>query len=346
MRTGHATLHPIEPLRRLCNYVDTRARPVRIATSKTFERVRIRMNNSMPVTRSIPNQLSPYPYTVVRGALGSEPAQRTGACTLNNGPLRNHLLAGLPMVELNRLLTHLERVEMSVGDVIYQYGSQSRYVYFPATSIVSLVYEMEDGASSEVAIVGSEGMVGVWLLLAGESMPGLAAVQCGGHGYRLCSRILKEECDRSKALHQALLHYTQALLVEIAQNAACSRHHSISSQLCRYLLRTTDRASGDEIALTHEMIADSLGVRRECITVAAGKLRKQGLIDYKRGHITVLDRQELEAQSCECYGIVRQSFERLLGRRVHGMLAGRDPIAMARQFQENPERRLSSLVFG
>ncbi len=247
-----------------------------------------------------------YPYTVLEGGLRNSTEPH---------PRQNQLLASLPEAVLSRLLPYLERVEMPVGEVIYQYGSQSQHVYFPATSIVSLIYDMEDGASAEVAIVGNEGMVGVGLFMAGETMPGLATVQCSGYGYRLSSRILKEEFDKSGELQHTLLCYTQALIVEIAQNAVCNRHHPISKQLCRCLLLAMDRSTGNEMALTHEMIANSLGVRRECVTVAAGKLRAEGLIDYRRGHITVLDREGLEAHSCECYGVVKRTFDRLLPAR-------------------------------
>jgi CRP-like cAMP-binding protein len=245
-----------------------------------------------------------YPYSVVQGGLKrtAEPAS----------PRQNQLIASLPESVMARLSAHLERVEMAVGDVIYQYGSQSQHVWFPATAIVSLIYDMEDGASAEVAMVGNEGMIGVGLFMAGETMPGLATVQCAGHAYRLSARVLKEEFDRSSELQHTLLCYTQALIVEIAQNAVCNRHHPISKQLCRCLLLAMDRSTGNEMALTHEMIANSLGVRRECVTVAAGKLRAEGLIDYKRGHITVLDREGLEAHSCECYGVVKKTFDRLL----------------------------------
>jgi CRP-like cAMP-binding protein len=263
------------------------------------------MNTSTHAGRA--NTNGRYPYSVLEGGLkqAAEPAH----------PRQNQLLASLPESALSRLAAHLERVDMSVGDVIYQYGSQSQHVYFPATSIVSLIYDMEDGASAEVAIVGNEGMIGVGLFMAGETMPGLATVQCEGHGYRLSARILKEEFDRSSELQHALLCYTQALIVEIAQNAVCNRHHPISKQLCRCLLLAMDRSPGNEMALTHEMIANSLGVRRECVTVAAGKLRAEGLIDYKRGHITILDREGLEAHSCECYGVVKRTFDRLLPGR-------------------------------
>lgn len=267
------------------------------------------MNTNMPAN-SLSNR-SRYPYSVLQGGLAKTPAIAS-----NDDPLRNHLLACLPSAQLEALLPHLERVEMSAGDVIYEYGGHSQHVYFPATSIVSLIYDMEDGASAEVAIVGNEGMVGVGLFMAGETMPGLAQVQCAGYGYKLSSRILKQEFDRSGPLQRALLCYIQALMVEIAQNAVCNRHHSIRQQLCRCLLLSLDRSVSNEMALTHEMIGASLGVRRECVTVAAGKLRAEGLIEYKRGHITVLDRDGLEQESCECYQVVKQTFDRLLPQRV------------------------------
>jgi len=277
------------------------------------------MSTNLPATPSIPRRPPRYPYSVVQGGLAAEPVETPEAF-----PLQNHLLASLPEAQLNLLSPYLARVEMPAGEVIHQYGSRSPHVYFPATSTVSLIYDMEDGASAEVAVVGNEGMVGVGVFMAGETMPGLAQVQCAGHGYRLSSRILKEQFDRSAPLQHVLLSYTQALIVEIAQNMICSRHHSISKQLSRFLLLTLDRSPGNELPLTHEMIGASLGVRRECVTVAAGKLRAEGLIDYRRGHITVLDREGLEEQSCECYGVVKQSFDRLLPNRVSPQSAAGD----------------------
>ncbi|MEP7083920.1 MAG: Crp/Fnr family transcriptional regulator, partial [Betaproteobacteria bacterium] len=269
------------------------------------------MNTNITATHSPKNRATAYPYSVLQGGLaGPAPVHA------NNDPTRNQLLACLPAAQLEALLPHLERVEMSAGDVIYEYGGHSQHVYFPATSIVSLIYDMEDGASAEVAIVGNEGMVGVGVFMAGETMPGLAQVQCAGYGYRLSARVLKQEFDRSGPLQHALLCYVQALMVEIAQNAVCNRHHSIRQQLCRCLLLSLDRSVSNELALTHEMIGASLGVRRECVTVAAGKLRAEGMIDYKRGHITVLDREALEHESCECYQVVKNTFERLLPHRA------------------------------
>jgi len=236
----------------------------------------------------------------------------TGKDVFVADPLQNRILAILPKSQLERLLPHLECVRMAAGEVIDEYGTHAEYVYFPVTAIVSLRYDMEDGASAEVAVVGKEGMVGVGHFMAGETLPGLAIVQAAGYGFRLSSRALREQFERSSALQHALLCYTQALIVEIAQNAVCNRLHSISRQLCRCLLLTLDRSSTDEMVLTHEMIASSLGVRRECVTVAAGKLRKEGLIDYRRGHITVIDREGLEERSCECYTVVKRAFDHLL----------------------------------
>lgn len=234
---------------------------------------------------------------------------------LNEAPAQNHLLGGLSEDELNVLLPHLERVDMRAGEVVYQYGRKTEHLYFPATSIVSLIYEMEDGAASEVAVVGNEGVVGVGLLMAGETMPGLAQVQSAGYGFRVSSRVLKQAFDDSRLLQRVFLRYTQALIVEIAQNAVCSRHHSVRQQLCRCLLLSLDRSGGNEMTLTHEMIGASLGVRRECVTGAAGKLRAEGLIDYKRGQITVLDRERLQMETCECYEVIKNTFLRLLPRK-------------------------------
>jgi len=257
-------------------------------------------------TASPTNSKSSYPYMVVQGGWSA------GKDAFVADPLHNRILGGLPKAQLERLLPNLECVRMMAGDVIDEYGTHGEYVYFPVTSIVSLRYDMEDGASAEVAIVGKEGMIGVGHFMAGETLPGLAIIQASGYGFRLASRALREQFERSSALQHALLCYTQALIVEIAQNAVCNRLHSISRQLCRCLLTTLDRSPTDEMVLTHEMIASSLGVRRECVTVAAGKLRKEGLIDYRRGHITVIDREGLDERSCECYAVVKRAFDHLL----------------------------------
>ncbi|MGA9333453.1 MAG: Crp/Fnr family transcriptional regulator [Rudaea sp.] len=230
----------------------------------------------------------------------------------SHDPKQNHLLRALPVAEYERLALHLELVAMPLGKVLYESGSQLRYVYFPTTSIVSLLYVMEDGASAEIAVVGNEGMVGVALFMGGETTPSRALVQSAGHAYRLKGQFLKEEFRRAAALQHLLLRYTQALLTQMAQTAVCNRHHSVDQQLCRWLLLSLDRLPSNKLSMTQELIANMLGVRREGVTEAAGKLQAAGLIHYSRGHITVLDRPRLEAQACECYEVVRKEFDRLL----------------------------------
>jgi CRP-like cAMP-binding protein len=229
-----------------------------------------------------------------------------------NAPRQNHLLRALPAAEAERLFPQLEFVEMPLGHVLYESGSQLRHVYFPTTSIVSLLYVMEDGASAEIAVVGNEGMVGVALFMGGETTPSRAVVQSAGHGYRLKGHVLKEEFGRAAGLQHLLLRYTQALLTQMAQTAVCNRHHSVDRQLCRWLLLSLDRLPTNKLAMTQELIANMLGVRREGVTEAAGKLQTAGLIHYSRGHITVLDRPRLEAECCECYQVVKKEFDRLL----------------------------------
>lgn len=265
------------------------------------------MNTHMHAMLGSPNQVSSYSNAIARANALS------GSISYPNNDLRrNHLLARLPEVQLARLLPHLEPVDMQVGQVIYQFGSRSQHVYFPTTAIVSLTNEMEDGRSAEMTLVGNEGMIGVGSLMSGETMPGLAEVRCAGQSFRLSSRIVKEEFNSPGPLQHALLCYLQVLIIEVAQNAACRCHHTISQQLCRCLLLNLDRSFGSEMALTQEMIAASLGVRRESVTDAAGKLRAKNIIDYRRGHITVLDRNALESLACECYAIVKKIFDRLL----------------------------------
>jgi CRP-like cAMP-binding protein len=201
---------------------------------------------------------------------------------------------------------------MTLGAVLYESGNELRHVYFPTTSIVSLLYVMLDGASAEIAVVGNEGIIGVALFMGGETMPNRAVVQSAGYAYRLKGQLLKQEFNRSGELQHLLLRYTQALLTQMAQTAVCNRHHSLDQQLCRWLLLSLDRLPANELVMTQELIANMLGVRREGVTEAAGKLQKAGLIAYRRGHITVLDRAGLEARSCECYAVVKQEFDRLL----------------------------------
>ena len=229
-----------------------------------------------------------------------------------HAPDQNHLLAALPADERGRLLPHLELVPMPLGNVLYESGNELKHVYFPTTAIVSLLYVMLDGASAEIGVVGNEGIIGVALFMGGETMPNRAVVQSAGHAYRLKGQLLKEEFSRSGELQHLLLRYTQALLTQMAQTAVCNRHHSLDQQLCRWLLLSLDRLPASELVMTQELIANMLGVRREGVTEAAGKLQKAGLIRYQRGRISVLDRAGLEARSCECYAVVKQEYDRLL----------------------------------
>ena len=201
---------------------------------------------------------------------------------------------------------------MPLGEALYESGGQLHHVYFPTTSIVSLLYVMEDGASAEIAVVGNEGILGISLFMGGETTPSRAVVQSAGYGYRLRSQLLKQAFDRGGPMMHLLLRYTQALITQMAQTAVCNRHHSVEQQLCRWLLLSLDRLSSDELAMTQELIANMLGVRREGVTTAAGKLQRAGLIRYSRGHITVLDRPRLEQEVCECYAVVKKEFDRLL----------------------------------
>jgi CRP-like cAMP-binding protein len=201
---------------------------------------------------------------------------------------------------------------MQFGDVIYESGSELRYALFPTNCIASLLYIMEDGASSEIAVVGNEGMIGVALLMGGDTMPSRAVVQTAGYAYRLKKQVLMQEINRNGALLRILLLYAQALITQMAQTAVCNRHHSMDQQLCRLLLQRIDRLDSNELTMTQELISNILGVRREGVTEAAGKLQQAGLIGYRRGHFTVLDRQGLEARACECYQVVKTEFARLL----------------------------------
>ncbi|QKE64054.1 Crp/Fnr family transcriptional regulator [Aquipseudomonas campi] len=227
-------------------------------------------------------------------------------------PQHNHLLAALSGEVQQRLFPHLEPVEMPLGKVLYESGDTLRHVYFPTDSIVSLLYVMESGASAEISVVGNEGLVGVALFMGGESTPSRAIVQSGGHAYRLLGQRLKDEFNRHGELLVLMLRYTQALITQMAQTAVCNRHHSIDQQLCRWLLLSLDRLPGNNLTMTQELIANMLGVRREGVTEAAGKLQRQGVIEYSRGHITVIDRHKLEQLSCECYEVVKRETDRLL----------------------------------
>lgn len=232
--------------------------------------------------------------------------------SLNPNPSQNHLLAALPTVEFDALATHLEWVAMPLGKILYGPGEKLKHAYFPTTAIVSLHYVMESGATAETAGVGNEGVVGISLFLGGETTSSTAVVQTAGHAYRLEGKLLKEAFDRAGLMQPLLLRYTQALLTQTAQTAVCNRHHSLEQQLCRWLLLTLDRMPANELIMTQELVASMLGVRREGITEAAGKLQRAGLISYRRGHIAVLDRHGLEAHACECYAVVKKELGRLL----------------------------------
>ena len=234
------------------------------------------------------------------------------SATSERHPRHNGLLAALPEPDYQRIAPRLEPVPLPLGEVLYESGGQLDCVYFPTDAIVSLLYVMESGASAEIAVVGNEGIVGIAVFMGGHTMPNRAVVQSAGHAYRLPQQMLTQEFNRSGALHHRLLLYTLAILTQMAQTAVCNRHHSVDQQLCRWLLLSLDRLPTNELSMTHELIANMLGVRREGVTEAAGKLQRAGLIHYSRGRITVLDRPGLEARVCECYQVVRDEFERLL----------------------------------
>ncbi len=226
---------------------------------------------------------------------------------------RNLLVAALPPDAWQRWEPLLELVELPLGHVLYESGQTLGYVYFPTTAIISLLYVMENGASAEIAVVGNDGLVGISLFMGGETTPSRAVVQSAGLGYRLGATTLKDEFGRAPVLH-LLLRYTQALITQMAQTAACNRHHTLDQQLCRWLLLSRDRLAGDELVMTQELIANMLGVRREGVTEAALHLQRDGLIRYSRGHITMLDREGLARRSCECYAVVKREYDRLLPR--------------------------------
>jgi CRP-like cAMP-binding protein len=236
-----------------------------------------------------------------------------------HSPAQNHLLGALPVGESKRLVPHLELVPLPLGHVLYESGDQLHHVYFPTGSIVSLLYVMADGAAAEIAVVGLEGIIGIALFMGGQTTPNRAVVQSAGHAYRLKGQVLKEEFNRAGELQHLLLRYTQALLTQMSQTAVCNRHHSLDQQLCRWLLLSLDRLPSNELVMTQELLANMLGVRRGGVEGATGKLQRDGLIHYDRGHIIVVDRPRVEARACECYHVVKAEFERLLpyapGRR-------------------------------
>jgi len=227
-------------------------------------------------------------------------------------PLDNHLLAALPAEVQDRLFPHLELIPLPLGKVLYESGDTLRHVYFPTDSIVSMLYVMENGTSAEISVVGNDGIVGVSLFMGGESTPSRAIVQSAGSAFRLTGQRLKAEFTRHQEMQLLLLRYTQSLMTQMSQTAVCNRHHSIDQQLCRWLLLSLDRLPSNQLTMTQELIANMLGVRREGVTDAAGKLHRAGVINYARGHITVLDRPKLETLSCECYAVVKKETDRLL----------------------------------
>ena len=227
-------------------------------------------------------------------------------------PQLNHLLAALPTDVQARLFPYLELVPLPLGKVLYESGDALRHVYFPTDAIVSLLYAMENGASAEISVVGNEGLIGVALFMGGESTPSRAIVQSAGSAYRMLGQRLKDEFNRHGELLLLMLRYTQSLITQMAQTAVCNRHHSIDQQLCRWLLLSLDRLPSNHLVMTQELIANMLGVRREGVTDAAGKLQRLGVIEYSRGQIKVLDRPKLEALSCECYAVVKKETDRLL----------------------------------
>jgi CRP-like cAMP-binding protein len=245
-------------------------------------------------------------------------------------PRENQLLAALPDSALQILLPDLEPIAMPLGQVMYESGSTMTHAYFPTTAIVSLLYVMESGASAEIGVVGNEGLVGISLFMGGGSTPSRAVVQSAGRGLRLKARIVKEQFERSGPLMRLFLRYTQALISQMTQTAACNRHHSLDQQLCRWLLLSLDRLPGPNLVMTQELIANMLGVRREGVTEAALKLQRAGLIRYARGHIEVLNRQGLEVRTCECYKVVKDEYDRLLPTRSAAEVPHRHAHATSR----------------
>ncbi len=227
-------------------------------------------------------------------------------------PLENHLLAALPPDVRERLFPRMELMSLALGRVLYESGDTLSHVYFPTDSIVSLLYVMENGASGEISVVGNEGVLGIALFMGGDSTPSRALVQSAGSAYRLPAQLLKNEFHRNSELQHLLLRYTQSLITQMAQTAVCNRHHTVDQQLCQWLLLSLDRLPSNKLTMTQELIANMLGVRREGVTDAAGKLQKRGVIEYIRGHITVVDRPALEKLSCECYAVVKKETDRLL----------------------------------
>ncbi len=235
---------------------------------------------------------------------------------LLHGSRQNNLLAALPVADFERLQPDLKPMQMKLGDVLYESGSHMRNVYFPTTAIVSLLYMLANGSSAEIAVVGNDGMIGVSLFMGGETTTNRAVVQSAGLAFRLPSQVLKDEFTRAGPMQHLLLRYTQAMITQMTQTAVCNRHHSVDQQLCRWLLLSLDRLASNELKMTQELIANMLGVRREGVTEAAGRLQHAGLIHYSRGHITIVDRAGLEKRCCECYQVVKTESDRLLPKKM------------------------------
>ena len=229
-----------------------------------------------------------------------------------SNPRQNELIAAFDSSAWSQIAGQLELVDLPLGEVLYEPGITMRYIYFPVSAIISLLYVMEDGYSAEIAVVGKEGLLGISLLLGGENTPSRAVVQSGGYGYRIKAELLKTEFNRCGQIHDVLLRYTQALMTQMTQTAACNRHHSLEQQLCRWLLLSLDRLPNNRLLMTQELIASMLGVRRAGVTEVAGKLQRAGLIKYRRGDIEVIDRKGLVAKVCECYAVVKKEYDRLL----------------------------------
>ena len=266
-----------------------------------------------PATRGSANAKRRLTYNPYEAAVGA-PAD-SQAMPANSAPTENHLLAALALDERERIFPHLECVELRLGEVMYESGAALSHVYFPADCIVSLLYVTIDGASAEIAVAGNEGLLGISLFMGGETTPNRAVVQSAGRAYRLIGQRLKDEFHRHGNLQDLFLRYTQALITQMAQTAVCNRFHTVDQQLCRWLLLSLDRMSTNTLRMTQELIANMLGVRREGVTEAAGKLQKLGAIRYSRGQITVLDRPQLERLCCECYLVVKKEEDRLLRYR-------------------------------
>lgn len=230
--------------------------------------------------------------------------------------LMNHLIAALPADEFIRIKPKLETVSLSLGEVIYESGEMLEYIYFPTTAIISLLYIMQNGSTAEIGMAGNDGLVGVALYMGGSTTPSRAVVQSAGNAYRMSSKALSDEFSRGGVFQKILLRYTQSLMTQISQTAVCNRLHSVEQQLCRWLLINHDLLQTNKLIMTHDLIANMLGVRREGVSIAAGRLQKQKLIRYVRGTITMLDRDALEAAACECYRVVKDEYDRLLGKYV------------------------------